>query len=266
MRKVEELAHFPPGLLPLMASFLGPDFIFLAGGLINRRGEIVATAVCYSPEAGSWCTNVPSMSTSRYGAATVAIGSRMMVFGGGGTIGWHLSICEAFDLMANEWSALPPMSTPRVNASAVAWQGRAFIFGGRNGSTVLTSVECFDSQLNRWSAMAPMRTRRYATAAVAVSGCRILIMGGLHGCVLQSVECYDPATNQWTAMSWQLPKPLFNFAAHCIDQTLYVLGGCTNNGERSSECWSMDLTADVPIWSPLPPLPTTMGGLSSVVL
>ena len=276
LRKVGALTHFPPGLLPLMASFLGPDLIFLAGGVI--RGA-VSTAVCYSPHARSWCTNVPSMITARYGPATVAIGSRMMVFGGTGRNGWHLASCEVFDLKANKWSALPPMSEPRVNASAVAWRGislerdnvRVFIFGGLDGSTVLSSVECFDSKLNRWSAMAPMPTPRSDTTAVAVSGCGLLVMGGYNGGdhdgrILQSVQCYDPATNRWTAMSWQLPKPLFDFAAHCIDRTLYVLGGFSPGFGYVTDCWSMDLGADVPIWSALPPLPTKMAGLASVVL
>ena len=261
MRQVRALVHFPPGLLPLMASFLGLDSIFVVGGYSGRP---LPTSVCYSLDSGTWRSNVGSMDTARYAAASVAIGGRMMVFGGFSYR--YLATCESFDLTTNEWSELPPMSTSRSNASAIVWQGRAFVFGGHNSSGVLSSAECFDPIANCWSAIAPMCTPRYYASGVAVPGRGLLLMGGHDGFspVVESAELYDPATNKWTLMPWQLPKAVFDLAAHCIDRMLYVLGGCTSDGTRSCECWSMDL--DVAIWSPLPPLPTTLAALASALV
>lgn len=272
MRQVGALAHFPPGLLPLMASFLAPDSIFVAGGGFVKLASAVsgfvklASAVCYSVNTNSWRTNVPSMHTARGGPATVAIGGRMLVFGGIDAMGYSrpLATCEAFDPITNRWTAMPSMSTARAHACAVVWRGislQAFVFGGRNSYGELSSVECFDPTLNQWSAVAPMTIARSRAAAVILSGRGLVVMGGYNITgVQQSAELYDPATDQWTTMSWELPKRLCDFGAHCIDGILYILGGST------SECWSMDLTAEVPIWSPLPPLPTTLAGLSSVAL
>ena len=267
MRKVGALTHFPPGLLPLMASFLGPDSIFVAGGFINRPSEKLASAICYSLSTKSWRSNLPSMSTVRARPASVALGGRMMVFGGTANV-FELATCEAFDPVTNQWTALPPMSTARSDACAVAWQGCAYVFGGWNGATSLKTVECFDSKLNRWFAIAPMTTPRSDAAAVAVPGRGLLVMGGSNfSGILESAELFHPVTNQWTEMTWQLPKPLYNLSAQCShDGILYIFGGCTSSGERTTECWSMDLTADVPIWSPLPPLPATMSGLVSVMI
>ena len=266
MKVVPSLTHFPPGLLPLIATFLGPNSIFFAGGWNAKVGRTVDSAVCYSLDSCSWRTDVSSMRTARGSAATVAIGGRMMVFGGlhENPKTQHLSSCEAFDPITNEWTVLSPMSTRRCYACAVAWESRAFVFGGHDGWSALSSVECFDSALNTWSAIAPMSTARYQAAVVAVSGCGLIVMGGLgaDGLALQSAELYDPTTNEWTAVSWQLPKPVYSFAAHCFDGVvLHIVGGIINShlaltGWRPTACcWSMDLSATAPIWLSLPPMP-----------
>ena len=237
MRGVSALTHFPPGLLPLIASFLGHDWIVVAGG---RRGLVVSSAVCYSLNTDSWSStdNIASMSIGRHSAATVAIGGKMMVFGG--IDDEHdLATCDAFEPATNTWTTLPPMSTPRACASAVAWQGRAFVFGGWSGLAGVSSVECFDPKLNRWSNVAPMGTARYNAAAVAVHGHGLLVMGGFSqdfGAAMESVELYDPVANRWTTSSWHLPKPLCDFAAQCIDGVLYIIGGMAEGCEYVSEC------------------------------
>ena len=267
MRTVTALTHFPPGLLPLIASFLGVDFIVVAGGL-DILGNVLASTVCYSLDSKTWRTVVPKMTSVR-SAATVAIDGRMMVFGGSDANGSVLATCEAFDPVTSEWKALPPMSTPRMCASAVAWEGRAFVIGGWNGLTVLSSVECFDPTLNRWSAIAPLTTARYLAAAVAVHGRGLLVMGGYSNRhvnrdppILQSAELYDPATKKWTAMRWQLRKPLSHFVVHCIDGVLYLVGGYTSDGPTNSEFWSMDLKAAMPVWSLFASLPIALQWLS----
>ena len=261
MRAVEALTYFPPGILPFIASFLERQSILVAGG----------TGQNYFPMADAslnTCTSrtiVASMSVHRQLAAAVAIGDRIMVLGGyaGGD---NLASCEAFDLDTIAWSALPSMQTPRYGACAIDWRGTAFIFGGIHGR-VLSSAECFDSKLNRWSAIAPMITPRGFAAAVAVAGRGVLVMGGHNrNESLQSAELYDPVTDKWTTMSWQLPKPLHGFAAQCVDGVLHIFGGVSRL-DGTSECWSMNLHAAAPVWSPLPPMPITRAGhVASVAL
>lgn len=266
MRTVPALTHFPPGLLPLIASYLGPDSIFVTGGYGGHEGyeghmTYAATSFCYSLDAHTWKTDVPVMGVTRTAMATVVIGGRMMVFGGRN----HNSVmasCEAFDPTTNKWSPLPPMPTPRATACAAAWEGRAFVFGGHHLYTALSSVDCFDPTLNRWSAIAPMNFCREGAAAVTIPRRGLLVMGGCHrGCLQQSAELYDFLTTSWTTMPWQLPTPLCDFSAHVLDGVLYIIGGNNVRG-AVAECWSMDLS--LPVWSPLSPLPTALFGIASV--
>ena len=263
MRGVAALTHFPPGLLPLMASFLDGQSVIFAGGY-DSKGNVLASAVCYSLHSRSWRTDVPLMSTPRCGSASVAMQGRMLVFGGMKATGFMES-CEAFDPLTNEWTALPPMSTRRSEACAVGWEGRAFVFGGENGAHALSSAECFDPTTNQWSAIAPMTTVRRGASAVAVPGRGLIVMGGNAFNALQSAELYDPATDRWTMMTWQLPTPLFDFAAHCIDGVLHIIGGHPRS-QSVSTCWSMDLLSDVPVWSSLSPMPRSVRGMTSVTL
>ena len=264
MRTVPNLTHFPPGLLPLMTSFLYGQSIVVAGGY-DSKGIVLASAVCYSLHSRSWRTDVPSMTTPRCGSATVEMDGRMLVFGGmNATV--FVKSCEAFDPTTNQWTPLPPMSTPREEACAVTWEGRAFVFGGFDGLTALSSAECFDPTTNQWSAIAPMTTVRRSAAAVVVPGRGVLMMGGITHNVLHSAELYDPVANRWTTMTWELPTPLYDFAAHYIDGVLHIVGGCTLYGHCIRDCWSMDLNSTVPVWSSLPPMPLAVHPMTSVTV
>ena len=258
MRTVRALTHFPPGLLPLIASFLGADSFFIVGG--DNCGIISRSVFCYSLDTRTWRTNAQPMNFGRVAPTAVAIGSRMLVCGGISSDHHVLDTCEAFDPTINEWSAMPALSTPRYGACAVEWKGCAFVFGGWNtaNSRSLSTAECFDPRLNRWFALAPMAAARQFPVAVAVSGCGILVMGGFDSIrVLQSAELYDPTTNQWTAMTWQLPQPLCEFAAACIDGVLHIIAGNSAGRDPGNEPgWSMKLDTQVPVWSTLPPMPS----------
>lgn len=273
MRTVPAMTHFPPGLLPLIASFLGPDSIFVAGGYCGKS-RLHTTSLCYSLNTHRWRTNVAAMSEARTNMATAAFGGRMMVFGGRiadplSTVLMVTATCEAFDPSINTWSALPSMPTPRSSAVAVAWQDRVFVFGGCLPWLPydLSSACCFHPLQNGWSAISPMTCCRRLAAAVAIPSLGILVMGGHSGWeTLESVELYDPNIDKWTTMPWLLPKPLCNFAAHFLDDgMLYIIGGSSGSG-KNTDCWSMDLSAAVPVWSPLPSLPGAMEGLASVAV
>ena len=254
MRTVTALTHFPPGLLPLIVSFLCTDSVLLAGGS-DTAGNILASAICYSLDSGTWCSDVPPMSIGRMVPASLVIGGRMMVFGGFQQDVGDLTTCEAFDPSSNEWTALPPMSIPRFGACAVAWEGRAFVIGGSNGSTILASLECFDPVLNQWSDIdiAPMMDTRYRAAAVAVPGRGLLVMGGRsYNGPLQSAELWDPATNAWRMMAWELPKLFGELRAHIHNGVLHIVGRICVPA-YTCEAWSMD--PSTAIWSPLPPAP-----------
>ena len=132
--------------------------------------------------------------------------------------------------------------------------------------------EFYDSLLNQWTPIASMTICRKDAGAVAILGYGLLVMGGMDSASdpLQSVELYDPLTNKWTTMTWTLPEPIYNFGAHCLDGILYLIGGSNWDGP-TTKCWSMNLaqclaSSELPIWSPISPLPVPVDLITSVAV
>ena len=262
MKTVPALMHFPPGLLPLMASYLGPDSLIIAGGIGGNDGLPRSSADCYSFTTKSWCTKA-WMSTARIAAAAVVIGDRMLVFGGHNGSDEKLDTCEAFDPVADAWCPLPPMLVVRHPISAVEWGGRAFVFGRVRGSTIF-SGECFDPVLGTWSPIAPMTTTHYNIAVVAVPSRGIFVMDGAADD--QVVQIFHPDRNVWSSMKWKLPFPASIHTLFCIDTILYFVGA--NPGDRRARCHSMDLVQSPPTWKRLSSLalPFPIRGMTSVLV
>lgn len=262
-----------------MTSFLEVESIFVFGGASceEEPGTVLGTIHCYSATTATWDTNLPSMKTARFGAASVVIDRQVLIFGGASHMpmlsNGFLTACEGFDTRTKSWHDLPPMSIARVGHCAAEWMGRVFIFGGTTHSIprveYASSGECYNPTLQRWSPIAPMSTTRDSAVAVSIPGMGILVIGGLggrDGGPLQSIELYDPNTNSWTIVPWQLPARLFFFTAFCIEKTLIIVGGrSVQRRGASADCWSIDLLLDTPFWSPLPPLPAPLTEMASVL-
>lgn len=205
------------------------------------------------------------MSTPRQSATSAAINGQMMVCGGFGANRKLLRTCEAYDPVSNKWTALPRMLSWRTHACAATWEGRAFVLGGSvEGGDA--SVECFDPVLKQWSFVAPMKLARHDAAAVSIPNRGIMILGGW-SCYgrLESAELYDPRTNEWTTMPWNLPCKLSGLTAQFFDGLLHIAGGgCIDH--ISAACWSMDVAAVFPVWSPLPSLPIPLSFATSVMI
>ena len=270
LRQVPALTHFPPGIVPLMAAFLGPEFVLLAGGIESGQASLDCPTVRYSLENGSWDTDLSPSPPRRYWATATVIADQMLVCGGSdAATNLALASCEAFDPTTNCWTSLPPMSTPRTGHCAAEWQGRVFVFGGRSGdSRTASSCECYDPTLRRWSPLTPLNRARNHAAAVAMAGSGILVLGGCDVEMLQTAELYDPTTHSWSTFPWILPKPISNFSAHYTDSKLYIAGGYIGGvlGGCTAEVWVLDLALESPAWAPLPPLPTPLFGTASVLV
>lgn len=305
MKTVPELTYFPPGLLPLVASYVAVDRIFIAGGeelgtegnVTNSRYGLSAgerrmaldTMDCLSLETGVWGTDFPPMMFEQCGAAVVVVRGQILTFGGlriFHTHSPHLDTCQTYDPDADVWLPLPPMLTKRFGHCAAEWENKAFVFGGDG---LASADECYDPVLNQWSRIAPLTPPRHGAVAVAVPGRGVLVMGGcifhsrynppfiaagrsgfeMHeprDCMpLRSVELYHPSTDTWTSVPWTLPKELFDFSAHCIGSVLYIIGGRWRN-VWNTRCWCMDLNVDPPSWTLLPEFPFPMHCTSSVLV
>lgn len=286
VKQVPALQNFPPGIVPLMASYLGPDSIVVCGGIggkMTRHGLIQrewkkshakASVDCYSLTTQTWRTGprMPRMLTRREGAASVVIGNRLLVFGGRGADNRDLVTCEAFDPVHNRWSAIAPMLAVRRNVSAVEWQGRAFLFG-RAPDTHLFSGECYDPKEGAWTAIAaPTATVAFPVLkTVAVPGRGIFIMQSRGGC--NPLHIYHPDSNAWTTSTWTMPaamrvglEPITTCSLHCLGSQLFcILHGSPMVG--SILTFVLDFDDEFHTWSSVSsvPSPFSVTGIVSVV-
>ncbi len=125
-----------------------PGGVLLAiGGRAGAIGSHRTTVYAYDPVQRAWSAR-QAMPTSRGGAAAALVGTRVIVAGGegNGAVGSGVfATVEAYDPVADRWSALPDMTTPRHGTGAASLDGRFYMPGGadRQAFAAVATVEVF---------------------------------------------------------------------------------------------------------------------------
>ena len=140
------------------------------------------------------------------------------------------SLCEAV--------ADPP--TVHYGACLVSDKRHLYLVGGIGSfpPRVSKTVERFDPILATWEEVTAMNEARYDAFGAAMND-KIYIAGGKNGSegrltVLKSCEVYDPSTNEWQVMSnLKVCRQAANMV--CIQEALYVVGGCKEEKSSSRE-------------------------------
>jgi N-acetylneuraminic acid mutarotase len=203
------------------------DKVYVVGGL-DAAGAATARVEEYDPARNSWSncggTCAPK-TTSRYGFAMAVVNGIVYAIGGHDGAG-RLATVEAYDPVANGWSARAPMPTSREQLAASAAAGRIYAIGGWSTAN-LDVVEEYDPATNTWSncggTCAALPTARRYAASAAVRG-KIYVIGGAGP--LGTVERFDPVANSWVSRS-AMPTRREQMAL-AIEPTLgtvFTLGG-----------------------------------------
>jgi len=131
--------------------------VYLIGGKEHDRA--VRSVMVLETDTGTWNFDVPSISIPRFGAAGVAYGDKIYVFGGDTQLraaadpnrprpgGRYLNTGEVFDGVS--WKMTAPMRCARLGCSAVVLGDLIYVIGGYNG-TFLRSVEVYDPERDVW--------------------------------------------------------------------------------------------------------------------
>ncbi len=113
--------------------------------------------------------------------------------------------------------------------------------------------------------LADMPTPRFGTCAVVFNG-EIYIMGGrdASGKVTGLVERYNPLTNTWRTEAEELKKERENAAASTFLNTIYVMGGNSDEDEIEKKVEFFDVSEGK--WEDVEELEVRRDGLSALVL
>ena len=130
-----------------------------------------------------------------------------------------------------QWIEKSQMPLPLTGISAVGFRGKIYVIGGKNLNVFYARVDVYDPETNDWdtTSVPDLNTAR-SNAACVVYHERIYIIGGRDGKgSLRNVEFYDPDSNAWYEAD-AIKGPRDGGFAEVLKDTMYVIGGVSNDG------------------------------------
>jgi non-specific serine/threonine protein kinase len=224
-----------------------------------RAPDATATS---SPVAGTaaW-TELPDAPLARLEMATTAHDGRIWMAGGLSPLGEAISEVEVFDPATDEWTSGPPLPTAIHHAALVSDGDRLLLIGGYLGSSfnqptdiVLALADGAES----WEPGPSLPDARGAGAA-AWDGSRVVYAGGV-GVGGVSGDVFALVGDAWELMG-AMPRAREHLAAASDGEgRTWLLGGRV--GSLESNLGDVDLVEGDAV-TPLPPLPTSRGGVGA---
>jgi len=188
---------------------------------------IIVLLIGRSVIADEWYS-APSLYVPRGGAAAVAYGDYIYVFGGKSFNNKVLNSVERYNLIEGIWdtTAVPDFYYPRFNATAVVFEGKIYLMGGQDGVSTLRVVEAYDPVHNSWTEVHNLRREREALAG-AVFNERIYAIGGQKDeySLPNEIEWYNQPEDNWLDAIFDLPFPRSAHYYSVLGNTFYMFGG-----------------------------------------
>ena len=231
------MARLLPGTMPApryrtMGAALGGG-VYLLGGL-DASGASSADVYRIRPSTGQ-VSLAGHLADPTHGAAAVAVGDRVLVFGGADVSPDDL--VQAFDPATGTTAVIGHMPSPRADLVGAVVGGRVFLLGGFTATAFVRDVWATPDGRSFGVAGELVRPERYP--AVAVAGRTIYLFGGLvaggeyNGTYSTAIQTFDTATGQSKVIG-ALPDPLAHARAALIGGQIVVFGGWTPNGASSA--------------------------------
>ncbi len=180
------------------------------------------------------------LSSPLHDAAAVALGSRVLVFGGGSEA--STDVVQELPARGSGSSgaarSVGRLPRPRSDLSAVAIGDRAYVLGGYDGSRLDASVLA-TADGRQFSHVADLPVPARYMAAVALGG-RIYAFGGetATGSASDAIREVDPRSGT-ARLVGRLPNALSHATAVALGGHAYVLGGQID-GRPSAAIWRFD--------------------------
>ncbi|MEV3902542.1 kelch repeat-containing protein [Mycobacterium sp. NPDC050551] len=250
--------ELPPLLQPRAAAAAAVvgDRIVVTGG-VDSGGRLLNTTEVY--DGTSWKPAAP-IPTPRQLLGAASDGKLMYAVGGtNGTA--DLAAVEAYDPIADRWSAMPDLPLPRSDFGVAVTDARLVAVGGMSRGRVLDSVAALDLTTSTWSDLPDLGTARHGSGVAAV-GKTVYAISGSTGAgddqVTSSAEALELAPRRpQPAAAWRaLPDaqtPRLMMASTVLDDEIWIAGGMLGHSQSLDTVESYDPKTGA--WQKHPPLP-----------
>ncbi len=176
-----------------------------------------------------WTSPRPQL-TPREGLTAGRVGS--MIYAIGGYNGQDTATNEAYDILANTWTAKTAAPTARSEMAGVVDCNSIYVVGGRSftANSVLGTLERYDVVTDTWTALTAMPTPRAGLGA-AIVGSKLYAIGGRDdlephmGNPLTTMEVYDIAAGTWAAGPAMPTARMDVYSTVAVGEEIFVFGG-----------------------------------------
>ena len=146
---------------------------------------------------------------------------------------------DVYNPVNNSWSP-SPINTTYGFFAMTTLNNQLITAGGMDRSNKVTN-KIFSLDGDHLKEYTRMITPRYWATAAGYQG-TLIITGGIddQGKVLATTELLDSTTGQWYTTS-DLPLPHYLLQSVIVDNTLYLLGGCNQDGNYSPAVFTAPL-------------------------
>jgi hypothetical protein len=199
------------------------------------------------------------------GAAAVALGGQVYVFGGDSAN--YAPLAQKYDPAADTWSALAPLPSGRTFASAVTDGSAIYILNGDTSSYGSAFLARYDPAANTYTALATPPHATAAQAAVYLNG-RIYRIAGVTGFAatpVNTVDVYTIATNTWASAA-AYPQAVGGLFAVAANGRIAAGGGTTAARTDTAKTYQYNPATNTWNDATLPDLPAARHYSASDVL
>jgi len=230
----QELALMPEARIGMAVVAYDQNLYAIAGeGMDGVSGAVFS----YSTTEDGW-TRLRGKPTPVTDVQGALIGEKIYIPGGRTAEGAPSDVLEIYDPRRDLWETGAPLPAPVSAYALAAFEGEIYLFGGWDGKKALNTVFIYNPGSDSWEAGAAMPVPAYDLGAAGLSD-KIVVMGGRNADgVLDSAEAYYPSRDASGEYPWEdfvdMPMPRYGFGVASIYDTIYAIGGTTDDEESES--------------------------------
>ena len=175
----------------------------------------------------------PAGGSTRADFRPILYNGKIYCWGGGTTS--YVNTMDIYDIETNTWTTGASGGTACYGYAAALWDGKIYYYAGAISSTAYNKLEVYDIASNSWSTKTSFGTARRYPSGVAYNG-KLYFFGGspLAWGYLDKLTIYDTTTNTWESQELSLGYFPVCHQAFISENKMYVYGGVTTGGVRST--------------------------------